>query len=102
MWNDKLKTLGYFLYLFGPSFPKMTWFPNTLKQVKLNPQIGFIYTWVRLQLMWNVEFNKNQPSNGFYTWVRFQLMWNVEFNTLDDFLYIQALDLGYLGPISLT
>ena len=25
-------------------------------------------------------------------------MWNLEFNTFDDFLYIQAHDLGFLGP----
>ena len=29
-------------------------------------------------------------------------MWNMEFNTFDEFLYIQAHDLQYLGPISLT
>ena len=27
-------------------------------------------------------------------------MWNVEFNTLDEFLYIKAHDMDYLGPIS--
>ena len=29
-------------------------------------------------------------------------MWNAEFNTFDDFLYIQAYDMGYLSPISQT
>ena len=28
------------------------------------------------------------PSNGLYTWVRLHLMWNVEFNTLNGFLCI--------------
>ena len=42
------------------------------------------------------------PSDGFYTWVKFQQIWNVEFNTFDDFLYIQACDLGYLDQISQT
>ena len=29
-------------------------------------------------------------------------MWNAEFNILDEFLYIKARDLGYLGPIFRT
>ena len=28
------------------------------------------------------------PPNRFYIWIRLQLMWNVEFNTFDEFLYI--------------
>ena len=50
----------------------------------------------------NPKTGETQPSNGFYTWVRLQLLWNVEFNTSDEFLYIQDYDLRYLGPISWT
>ena len=50
----------------------------------------------------NPKTGETQPSNGFYTWVRLQLLWNVEFNTFDEFLYIQDYDLRYLGPISWT
>ena len=45
---------------------------------------------------------KTLPSDGFCTRVRLQLIQYVEFNTLDEFLYIQVHDLGYLGPISQT
>ena len=44
----------------------------------------------------------NQPSNGICIRVRPHSMWNVEFNNLNDFLCIDAHDLGHLGPISLT
>ena len=53
-------------------------------------------------LLKNPKTGETQPSNGFYTWVRLQLLWNVEFNTFDEFLYIQDYDLRYLGPISWT
>ena len=42
------------------------------------------------------------PSHGLYPWVRLHLMWSVEFNTFDDFLCISADDLGYLCQISPT
>ena len=42
------------------------------------------------------------PSDGIYMWVRLHLMWNVEFCILDDFLCIWAHYLGYLGSISPT
>ena len=48
------------------------------------------------------SLNWNPCPDGFYTWVKFQQVWNVEFNTFDDFLYIQACDLGYLDQISPT
>ena len=64
--------------LFGPSFPKVLWCPKYTKT------------------------GETLPSNEFYTRVSLQLMWNVEFNTFDEFLYIQAHDLEYLGPISWT
>ena len=51
--------------------------PNTLKQVQ-------------------------RLSDGLKTWVRLHLMWNLEFGTLDDFWYILAHVMGYLGPISRT
>ena len=55
MWNDELKTLDYFLCLpnydlrylgpvwdqFSPNCPNV---PNTLKQVKLEPQMAFKMT----------------------------------------------------------
>ena len=52
--------------LFGPSFPKVPWCPKY-------PKTG-----------------ETLPSNGFYTWISLQLMWNVDFNTFNEFLYIQA------------
>ena len=52
--------------LFGPSFPKVPWCPKYSKT------------------------GETLPSNGFYTWIRLQLMWNVDFNTFNEFLYIQA------------
>ena len=64
--------------LFGPISPKVFWYPKY-------PKTG-----------------KTLPSDGFYTWVRLQLMWNWEFNTFNGFLYNQVYDLGYLGPISRT
>ena len=39
------------------------------------------------------------PADGIYTWVRLHLMWNVEFNNLDDFRCIDVHDLGDLGLI---
>ena len=60
------------LYL-GSVSPKCPDAPNTLKQVKL-------------------------PSTGFYTWVMLQLMWNVGFNTFYEFLYIQSPWFGVFGP----
>ena len=39
------------------------------------------------------------PADGLYTWVRLHLMWNVEFNNLDDFRCIDVHDLGDLGLI---
>ena len=44
----------------------------------------------------------NQLSNGICIWVRLHLMWNMEFNTLNDFLCIDLHDLGCLAPISLA
>ena len=41
-------------------------------------------------------------SDAVYMWVRLQLMWNVEFSFLNDFLCIWAHYLGYLGSISPT
>ena len=64
--------------LFGPSFPKVPWCPKY-------PKTG-----------------ETLPSNEFSTQVRLQLLWIVEFNTFDEFLYIQAHDMGYLGPITGT
>ena len=64
--------------LFGLSFPKC---PDAPKYPKTGETL---------------------PSNEFCTQVRLQLMWHVEFNTFDEFWYIQAHDLGYLGPISWT
>ena len=43
-----------------------------------------------------------QPADNLYIWVRLHLMWNVEFNTLDNSQCIDAHDLGNLGLISLT
>ena len=63
---------------FGPSFPKVPLCPKY-------PKTG-----------------KTLPSDGFCTWVRLQLIQNLEFNNLHEFLYTQAHDLEYLGPISWT
>ena len=43
-----------------------------------------------------------QPTDGLYTWIRLCLVWDVEFYTLGDFLCIAADDLDYLGLIFLT
>ena len=43
-----------------------------------------------------------RTADGIYTWIRLPLMWSVEFYTFDDFLYIDAHDLGYLSLIYLT
>ena len=54
------------------------------------------------------QFNKYtktgliRPSDCLYPWVRLHLMWNVEFNTLNDFLFIGVNDMRYLGPIFAT
>ena len=42
------------------------------------------------------------PTDELYTWVRLHLMWNVEFNTLDDFCCIDVHDLDCLGLIQQT
>ena len=60
--------------LFGPSFPKVSWCPKY-------PKTG-----------------ETLPSTGFYTWVMLQLMWNVGFKTFYEFLYIQSPWFGVFGP----
>ena len=60
--------------LFGPSFPKVSWCPKY-------PKTG-----------------ETLPSTGFYTWVMLQLMWNVGFNTFYEFLYIPSPWFGVFGP----
>ena len=42
------------------------------------------------------------PADDLYIWVKLHLMWNIEFNTLDNSLCIDAHDLGNLGLIFLT
>ena len=64
--------------VFGPNIPN---FPEFFKYIKTGI---------------------TQPKDDIYTWVRLNLMLNVEFNTLNDFLCIDAYDQGYLGLISLT
>ena len=60
--------------LFGSSFPKVFWCPKY-------PKTG-----------------ETLPSTGFYTWVMLQLMWNVGFKTFYEFLYIQSPWFGVFGP----
>ena len=60
--------------LFGASFPNVSWCPK-------HPKTG-----------------ETLPSAGFYTWVMLQLIWNVEFNTFYEFLYIQSPWFGVFGP----
>ena len=60
--------------LFGPSFPKVYWWPKC-------PNTG-----------------ETLSSTGFYTWLMLQLMWNVGFNTFYEFLYIQSPWFGVFGP----
>ena len=64
--------------LLGPSFPEVLWCPKY-------PKTG-----------------KTLPSDGLYTWVKLQLKWNLKFNISKDLQYIQAHDLGYFDPISQT
>ena len=115
--------------LSGTSFHKVPWCLKYPTKGETLPSNRF-YIWIRLQLMWNVEFNTfdeflwfgifgpnfphllqfpkytktgiNKPSDGFYIWERFHLMWNVEFNFLVDFLCIGVHNLGYLDPICPT
>ena len=111
--------------VFGSSFSNLPQFPKYTKTSITWPSDGF-YPWVRVNLMWSVEFNTLDDSEYLcqisltcpnfantqeqvyvdpqmdFRWARLHLMWNVEFNTMNDFLCIGAHDLGYLGPISPT
>ena len=60
--------------LFEASFPKVSWCPKY-------PKTG-----------------ETLPSTGFYTWVMLQLTWNVGFKTFYEFLYIQSPWFGVFGP----
>ena len=82
--NVQLNTLHHFLCIppddlcyLGPISWNCPNPPNTLKQVQ-------------------------RLSDGLKSWVRLHLMWNLQFSTLDDFWYILAHVMGYLGPISWT